>query len=70
MRFLTGESKQREQVVAATLSREELERFFKPAPQEIEDAIERDLQALEKQYPGTLASVLRSADDRVLENHE
>ncbi len=63
--FLLGSSATQERVIPATITREELERFFKPMPQNKEDAMERDLRALEEQYPGTLASVLRSADDRV-----
>jgi hypothetical protein len=62
--FLLGARDKQEQIIPATITREELERFFKPAPQEIEDPIERDLRLLEERYPGTLASVLKSANDR------
>jgi len=64
-RFLFGEQETLLRVIPASIYREELERFFKPAPKETSDAVERDLSRLEERYPGTLASVIKSAEDRV-----
>lgn len=65
--FLMGRTKTLTNVFPSSVTREELERFFKPAPKEVGDVIEQDLERLEERYPGTLASVLRSAHDRVKE---
>jgi hypothetical protein len=63
-RFLFDETMTFERVIPETISREELERFFKPAPQEIMSPTEHDLEHLEERYPGTISSILKSAKER------